>query len=128
VRELGNRRSHWVAKGPGDITVEWDAEITQETPNQRIAWRSLPESEVPTQGFVEFKPMPGGRGTLVTLDMQYQASGPTARTLAKLFGAALQHEIEQDLRRWKQLMETGEVATTEGQPSGKRSLISRHLP
>jgi uncharacterized membrane protein len=128
VHDTGDRRSHWVAKGPAGVTVEWDAETTEETPNQRLAWRSLPGSDVPTDGYVEFKPMPAGRGTLVTLDIDYRATGPAAKLIAKLFGAALRTQLENDLRRWKQLMETGEVATTEGQPSGKRSLISRHLP
>jgi uncharacterized membrane protein len=128
VRETTERRSHWIARGPAGLTLEWDAEITQESQNQRIAWRSLPNSDVPTKGSVELTPVSGGRGTIVTLEVEYRASGPVAKTVSKLFGAAFQQELENDLRRWKQLMETGEVATTEGQPSGRRSLISRHLP
>jgi uncharacterized membrane protein len=127
VREIGERRSHWVAKGPAGATLEWDAEVTH-TSNQSIAWRSLPDSDVPTEGTVTFKPLQAGRGTIVTVDVDYQARGPIAGRIASLVGKTFEQHLQNDLRRWKQLIETGEIATTEGQPSGKRSLISRHLP
>jgi uncharacterized membrane protein len=128
VREIDVKQSRWIAAGPAGSRVEWDAEITTDRPNQLIAWQSR-GADVPNQGFVEFKRLPADRGTVVTVHLQY--APPTGRlgaTIAKLFGRAPEQEIEIDLRRWKQLMETGEVATTEGQPSGKRSAISRQLP
>jgi uncharacterized membrane protein len=128
VREAGDRRSHWIARGPGDVKLEWDAEITEDAPNQRIAWRSLPDSDVPTEASIDFKPLPAGRGTSVTLDIQYVPRGRSAALITQLLCKALEQQIENDLRRWKQLLETGEVATTERQPHGKRSAISRNLP
>jgi uncharacterized membrane protein len=128
VQETGDGRSRWIATGPADLKLEWTAEITQDLPNQRLGWRSLPDADVQTEASVEFKPMPAGRGTIVTLDIGYEPRGVSSAVISKLFGKAIEQQIENDLRRWKQLMETGEVATTEGQPHGKRSAISRHLP
>jgi uncharacterized membrane protein len=129
VRETDSRRSHWIAKGPGDTRIEWDAEITRETPNELLAWQSLTEGVPRNQGRVEFKPLPAGRGTRVTLHLEYQLPRSARTTgLASMLGRAPEPLIASDLRRWKQLMETGEIATTEGQPAGKRSMLSRHLP
>ncbi|HKU43641.1 MAG TPA: SRPBCC family protein [Polyangiales bacterium] len=128
VRDLGNGRSQWVAVGPRNMRLEWTAEITEQRPNQRIAWRSLSDSDVPTRGYVDFKAQPVDRGSIVTVELEYLPQGPAAGLISKLFGKALEQQLENDLRRWKQLMETGEIATTEGQSSGKRSVISRHLP
>lgn len=129
VRDTGGKRSTWTARGPGDIRIEWEAEITTDVPDELIAWQSIAGADVPNQGFVEFKTLPAGRGTVVTVHVQYAPpGGRLAAQLAKLFRRAPEQEIGDDLRRWKQLMETGEVATTEGQPSGKRSVLSRRLP
>jgi uncharacterized membrane protein len=82
VDVIGGKRSHWVAKGPGDRRVEWDAEVTSERENERISWRSLDGSEVVTSGTVEFRRTPGNRGTEVRVDLKYNPP-------AGLLGAAV---------------------------------------
>jgi uncharacterized membrane protein len=129
VQPRGGARSHWVAKGPAGASIEWDAEITADVPNQRLAWRSLEGSAVPNEGSITFKPSPAGRGTVVSVELRYgPPGGRIGAAIAKLFGEVPEQQIGSDLRRFKQLMETGEVATTEGQPSGRRSIVSRKLP
>lgn len=125
VQVLSEERSHWVAKGPGGKKVEWNAEIIEDRPNERIAWRSFEGADVPNSGSVSFEPAPGGRGTLVRVEMQYSPPGGLlGATFAKLFGRAPEQQIEEDLRRFKQVMETGEIITTEGQPAGRASSTS----
>ena len=75
VREFEDGRSEWVAAGPMDREIRWNAEITGERPNELIAWRSLPGSDVETSGSVEFRPDPLGRGTYVTADLSYRIPG-----------------------------------------------------
>lgn len=120
VAVLDNDRSHWVARGPAGEIEEWDAEIFNDTESELISWRSLPGSDFIHAGTVRFEPQPEGRGTMVRLVMNYNVLGGklTAR-MARLFGVAPEDLIEEDLRRFKQLIETGELATTEGQPSGR---------
>ena len=123
VRELDGRRSEWVAVGPGQRDVRWTAEITDETPNQRIAWRSLPGSDVHTSGSVDFRADPQGRGTYVSADVQYTMPGGALTTgLAALFGKNPEFIVREDVRRFKRLLETGEVPTTVGQSHGPRGL------
>lgn len=111
VRETGSRRSHWVARGPAGMTFEWDAEITEDLPNQRIAWRSLPGADVDHRGDVRFDPAPGGRGTELRVHLEYHPpGGRAAARLAKLFGREPGQQVEEDLRRLKQLLEAGEIA------------------
>jgi uncharacterized membrane protein len=120
VKETGEGRSHWVAKAPAGKTVEWDAEIYNEKENELIAWRSLEGSDVDNAGSVRFEPAPGGRGTVVRVTLKYDPPGGIiGATIAKLFGEEPSQQIEEDLHRFKQVMETGETATTEGQPSGR---------
>jgi uncharacterized membrane protein len=115
----GINRSHWVAKGPGGKHVEWDAEVYNEEPNEFIAWRSLEHADVVNAGSVHFNPV-GGRGTEVKVVTNYNLPGGKLSALfAKLFGSEPGQMIAEDLRRLKQFMETGEIATTEGQPSGR---------
>ena len=110
VREVGNRRSHWVAKAPAGRTVEWDAEITEDRPNELIAWRSLEGSDVDHIGFVRFERALGGRGSVVRVEMRYgPPAGVVGATMAKLFGENPEWQVKDDLRRFKQVMETGEV-------------------
>jgi hypothetical protein len=102
------------------MRVEWDAEITEERPNETIAWRSLPGSPLHTQGRVRFRAAPGNRGTVVTVHMRYEPpGGKVGAALAWLFGRSAEQEVREDLRRFKRLMETGEIPTTRGQPSGR---------
>ncbi|MEP6888407.1 MAG: SRPBCC family protein [Nitrospirales bacterium] len=114
------QRSHWVVKGPGGKRLEWDAEIVNDKPGQLIAWQSCEGADVDHWGVVRFVPAPGGRGTQVTVELEYEPIGGVfGVTVAKLFGEEPGQQIGEDLRRFKQLMETGEVPTTEGQPRGK---------
>jgi uncharacterized membrane protein len=120
VRITGDTRSHWVAKGPAGSSVEWDAEIYNEKENEMIAWRSLEGSQVGNAGSVHFSPSPSGRGTELRVVLKYDPpAGLLGAVVAKLFGESPAQQIDEDLRRFKQLMEAGEVATIEGQPSGR---------
>ncbi len=126
VKVTGDRRSHWVAKGPAGMKVEWDAETTEDIPNQRIAWRSVEGSQIQHWGQVIFQQLPGDRGTIVKSEIRYLAPGGTlGKMFAKAFGSAPEQQIMQDLRHLKQLLETGEIPTTEGQPAGRKSSTSR---
>ncbi|HZB44266.1 MAG TPA: SRPBCC family protein [Pyrinomonadaceae bacterium] len=120
VRVTGGDRSHWVAKGPAGSTVEWDAEVYNEKENEMIAWRSLEGADVASAGSVHFTPAAAGRGTVVRVVLKYDPPGGViGATVAKLFGENPEQQIDEDLRRFKQVMESGEIATTAGQPSGR---------
>jgi len=126
VREIGPQRSHWVAKAPAGMHVEWDSEIIDDRPNEMIAWRSLEGADVDNAGSVRFERAPGGRGTVVKVEMDYRPPGGiVGAKIAKLFGEAPEKQIAVDLHRLKQLMETGEIATTAGQPAGRARSLSR---
>lgn len=128
VRALSQTRSHWVAKAPLGSSVEWDAEIVEERPNQQIVWRSLPEADVVNAGAVTFIPAPADRGTEVYVVIEYAPpAGVVGATVAKLFGEEPNQQIKEDLWRFKQLMEAGEIATNEGQSSGTRSVVGKIL-
>jgi len=110
VRDLGSGRSHWVAKGPADVKVEWDAEIINEVENKVIGWRSLPESDVVTAGSVNFDAIGDGRSTQVSVHLQYAPpAGRAGAWIATLFGREPSQTIREDLRRFKQLIEAGEI-------------------
>ena len=120
VTWTGEGRSHWVAKAPGGSTVEWDAEITEDRPNQLIAWRSLEGSEVQNAGSVRFEPAVGGRGTVVKVELDYSPPGGVAGALvAKLFGEDPEGQLQTDLRRFKQVVETGEVVLSDATVTGE---------
>jgi uncharacterized membrane protein len=105
-----NGRSKWIAKGPMGIPIEWEAEIVADQPNENLAWRSCEGSDVPNQGSVRFLDAPGGRGTEVRVELSYDPpTGALGAAVAKLFGAEPGQEIAGDLRRFKQVIETGEV-------------------
>lgn len=126
VTPTGERTSHWVARAPAGMSVEWDAEIVRDDPNEGLSWQTVPGSEVTHEGTVRFEPDTTGRGTVVRVQMRYiPPAGKVGVQLAKLFGEEPKVQIKDDLRRLKQLIETGEVATTLGQPTGRRSLIGR---
>ena len=121
VKKTDDRRSHWIAKAPQIYggQVEWDAEITTDEPNSRIAWRALPDSDVQHRGEVRFAKARGDRGTLVRVEMDYTPpAGQVGRWLAKLFGEEPEQQVRDDVRNFKRLIETGEVPTIEGQPHG----------
>ncbi|HYE76242.1 MAG TPA: SRPBCC family protein, partial [Blastocatellia bacterium] len=110
VQVTGDKRSHWVAKAPAGATVEWDAEITEDRPNEMIAWRSLEGADVDNRGSVRFERAPGGRGTIVKVDIEYNPPGGVIGAgIARLFGEEPSQQVQSDLRRFKQVIETGEV-------------------
>jgi uncharacterized membrane protein len=109
VKETDVTHSHWVAKAPLGLSVEWDAEITEDIPNQKIAWRSLPDSQVPNEGYVEFIGAGEGRGTVVHVSLVYHPpGGAVGAGVAKLFGKEPNQEIAKDMRKFQQMMELGE--------------------
>jgi uncharacterized membrane protein len=110
VHDLGGGRSHWVAHGPADVPVEWDAEIINEVPNEVIGWRSIAGSDIATAGSVHFSTARQGRSTQISVNLQYAAPGGHAsRLLAFVLGRDPAHMIREDLRRVKQLLEAGEI-------------------
>lgn len=114
-----NKRSHWVAKAPMGTTVEWDAEITSDIENERLGWKSVEDSQIVNSGVVMFNPTQD-RGTEVRVVLTYEPpAGYVGSLIAKLFGEEPNQQVEDDLRRFKMLMETGTVMTVEGQPSGR---------
>jgi uncharacterized membrane protein len=118
VTVIDEGRSHWVTSVPMGQSVEWDAEIIKDEPNHLIAWASVEGADVDNSGFVRFQPAPVDRGTEVKVVIEYAPpGGALTAVLAKLFGEAPEQQIGDELSRFKQLMEAGEIATTEGQPS-----------
>jgi uncharacterized membrane protein len=110
VTETPDGRSHWVACGPADLAVEWDAEIINEVENQVIGWRSLPGSDVVTAGAVNFDTARQGRSTQVSVHLQYAPpAGKAGALIASLFGREPSQTIREDLRHFKQLLEAGEI-------------------
>jgi uncharacterized membrane protein len=113
VRVDSPTRSHWEAKAPAGRTVEWNAEIVNEVPNEIIAWKSVGEPDVPNAGSVNFSDAPGGRGTIVRVTMDYEPpAGRLGAILSHFFSEEPDHQIREDLRKFKQLMETGEITTS----------------
>ena len=126
VRVLDDKRSEWIATGPLDTEYRWTAEIREDLPNQRIAWHSLPDSEIQTSGYVSFRQDPLDRGTFVTAEVQYSApGGALGTTLAAITGRHPEFMLREDLRRFKSLLEAGEAPTTLGQPHGPRGVHGR---
>jgi uncharacterized membrane protein len=129
VENTTNRRSRWQAKGPMGRSVEWEAEVITLTPNEVIEWRSVGGSQIANSGIVRFTPAPGNQGTEVHLYMEYEPpGGKLGELLSTLLGEDPTSKVKDDLRRFKQLMETGEIvrsdATPEG-PAGRRFLRQR---
>jgi uncharacterized membrane protein len=121
VSVTGTNRSHWVAKAPIVQKVEWDAEIVNEIPNRLIAWASI-NGGVANAGSVEFKPAPGERGTEVKVTLEYEPPvGKVGALAAKILGEDPETQVQEDLRRLKQLFEAGEVSTIHGQTSGRKA-------
>lgn len=118
VSTIGPRRSRWRTHGPAE--VEWDVEITDEAVNEFIEWRSVDGPQGEHSGSVRFAPAPGGRGTEVTAELDYGPDG-LASAIARAVGERLDHQLGDDLRRFKQVLETGEVVRSEGSPEGPRT-------
>lgn len=114
VQTMGDRRSHWKAKAPAGMTVEWEAEIIEDRPNEQISWRSIEGADVDNAGTVRFRPAPGSRGTEIHVELRYSPpGGKLGAAIAKLFGEAPDQQIGSDLRRFKQVMEVGEVVQSD---------------
>jgi uncharacterized membrane protein len=122
VRLTGPRTSHWTVTAPFDRTVEWDAETVDEVAGSRLSWRSTEGADVANVGEVRFVPAPDGTSTEVHVMLRYDApGGGLGKALAKYFGEDPSQHLDDDLRRFKQVMETGQVVRSEGAPWGKRA-------
>ncbi len=119
--DKGNTKlSQWVAKSPFGGVIEWDSEITDERENEYLAWQSLSGAIVESMGVVQFSDAMGGRGTVIRVLMQYNPpAGSMGAAVAKLLGEEPGQQVRNDLYRFKQMMETGEIATVQGQSSGR---------
>ena len=114
VKDFGDGRCHWIVKGPAGTTVEWDAMIVADDPGTVITWRSLENADVDNAGAVRFERAPGGRGTIVKVNIQYKpVGGVIGAAVAKLFGEEPEQQLDDDLRRFKQIMEIGEVVVSD---------------
>jgi uncharacterized membrane protein len=114
VHDLGDGRSHWKAKGPAGMEVEWHATIIADVPGEVITWRSLEGSDVDHAGAVRFERATGGRGTIVKVNIEYlPVGGVIGATVAKLFGEEPEQQLDDDLRRFKQVLEVGEVVVSD---------------
>ena len=112
ITPFGGDRTHWIVKAPGGKTVEWDARVTEERSGELIAWTSEPGADVENSGRIEFRDA-GARGTVVTATIAYDPpGGAVGKLIAKMFQREPAIQARRDLRRFKQLMETGEIATS----------------
>jgi uncharacterized membrane protein len=119
VKVYDNKRSHWIASAPLGGSIEWDADIIEDRENEFISWASVEGADIDNSGFVRFKKAPGDRGTEVKVVVEYNPPGGAITSVfAKLFGEEPEQQIGDDLRRFKMLMEAGEIATNQGQPRG----------
>jgi uncharacterized membrane protein len=114
VKPTGDKgRSVWTIRAPAGRTVEVETEIVREQPGELIAWRSAPGSQIDTEGRVTFKDAPGERGTRVSVRVAYKPpAGELGRLVAKLFQREPEVQARHDLKRFKMLMEAGEIATS----------------
>ncbi|MEU7920800.1 SRPBCC family protein [Micromonospora zamorensis] len=122
IRTTGDRTSHWSASAPFGKNVEWDAEIVDEAPGEKIAWRSTGNADVPNAGTVRFVPAPDGVSTEVHVVLSYDIpGGAIGKAVARYFGEEPHQQLDDDLRRLKQVLETGQVVRSDGAPWGKRA-------
>jgi uncharacterized membrane protein len=121
VEERADGRSHWKASAPLGQTVEWDAEIIEEVPGERLSWRSVEGSGIQNRGTVEFRMAPRDQGTEVVVEMAYEPpAGQLGAVVAKLLGEEPDVQVSDDLRRFKQLLEVGEVVRSDATITGRR--------
>jgi uncharacterized membrane protein len=126
VTELDQHRSEWSARMPGGLQVRWQSEIVEDQPGRLMSWRTVADSQINHVGSVRFDPGPGGQGTQLYVEVYYGIpGGSVAARAAELVSMTPESMVTEDLRRLKQLIETGEIATTRGQSTGVRSLIGR---
>jgi uncharacterized membrane protein len=121
VRVLDNRRSHWVARAPLGLKVEWQAEVITEVPGRLIGWQSLPGSDVGPAGSVQFEPEAGGQRTRVRVNLKYDPpAGKLGAWFAGLFGESPEQQVREDLGRFRQLLEAGRVEAPRSPAAGRR--------
>ncbi len=126
ITRISDTESHWSVSAPGDKCVEWDAAIINDEPNELIAWRTKEGADIANAGTVRFEPAPGDEGTEVRVQLEYDApGGKFGALLAKLSGEEPEQQVAEMLRRFKALMESGEIPTTEGQSAGGPQAKSR---
>jgi len=114
VQVLSGGRSHWKAKPLAGVSVEWDAEIVTDRPNELLSWQSVDGSEIRNTGVVKFRRASGGRGTEVELEMEFQPpAGAIGEKIAKMLETIPKTQLKNDLRRFKQLMEIGEIVVSD---------------
>jgi uncharacterized membrane protein len=122
VTVITDTRSHWRVSAPFGRTVEWDAEIVEDVPGERLAWRSEPGADVANAGMVIFRAAPKDQGAEVRVTISYEVpAGKLGEAFARWAGEDPHQQLDDDLRRFKQVMETGEVVRSEGAPWGKRA-------
>lgn len=127
VTKLDDRRSHWVGKSPVG-RIEWDAEIINEREGYSLSWASLPGSRIHNAGTVSFEDDPAGRGTVVRVEMEASPGNSLGRAVGRVLSSVTERQVHEDLRRFKNLMEAGEIPTTDGQSAGRRSALNLHNP
>ncbi len=127
IEMLESGRSRWVVAGPGGKDIEFTSTIVEDIPGRRIAWRADEDADVKNEGWVEFTDGPTGRGTEVRVFISYD---PPMGALGKLVAKVMQREpniqLRRDLRRFKQLTETGEIPTSEAGPAAPRSTPKKY--
>ena len=122
VRMDDGRRSHWVVKAPAGKTVEWDSVLTEEEEGRVLAWESVEGADIRNTGRIEFRDAPPGRGTEITATIVYDPpGGDLGKLIAKLFQKEPKIQARRDLRRFKQLMETGEISTSAAPDAAPRA-------
>jgi uncharacterized membrane protein len=128
IQILDEKLSRWTAVAPGDLDLSWNTEITADSENEMIAWRSLEGSLMDARGSVRFEPAPAGRGTVLSVTMQYvPPAGKVGSAFTNLFARQPGARLEEALRRFKQLLETGEIATTSQKSTIQRTAEVRRL-
>jgi len=126
VSDLGDGRSHWKVKGPAGMEVEWDATLVADVPNEVITWRSLENADVDHAGAVRFERATGDRGTIVRVNIEYNpVGGVLGAAVAKLFGEEPEQQLDDDLRRFKQVLEVGEVVVSDATLLGTGYMAQR---
>ena len=112
VRPSGEQRTHWVAESPLGGRLEWESEVVEDVPNERIVWRATEDSQVKHDGEIRFRCAPAGRGTEVELDLRYEVpAGKLGKALGGFLNSMTEQALREDLRRFKRLMESHEIPT-----------------
>ena len=126
VQIIDATRSRWQVRGPFRQHLNWEAELISDVPGQQLGWRTREGADIAHSGRVRFSPVAGQRGTRIEVDLDYHAPlGKAGVALARMTGEEPSQQLNEDLRRFKQLIETGEIPTTIGQPAGRRSALGR---